>query len=101
MTNGIYGTAAAGLNNAAWARNQDVADIGAAGEKRTAQILDGFAGKAAILHDLRIPIPGISANIDHVVVSGRRVLILDSKVWKPGIYWSLGGANRRGFERVV
>ncbi|MFD1211790.1 nuclease-related domain-containing protein [Arthrobacter sp. GCM10027362] len=101
MANGTYGTTAAGLNNAAWAKNQDVANIGAAGEKRTAQVLDGFAGRAAVLHDLRIPIPGISANMDHVVVSGRRVLILDSKVWKPGLYWSLAGANRRGLERVV
>ncbi|MCW2135010.1 nuclease-related domain-containing protein [Arthrobacter sp. VKM Ac-2550] len=101
MANGTFGTAAAGLDNAHWAKNQDVAAIGAKGELRTAEILDSFAGRAAILHDLRIPIKGISANIDHVVVNGRRVLILDSKVWAPGIYWSLGGVNRRGLQRVV
>lgn len=101
MANGIYGTAAAGLGNASWAVNADVAAIGAKGETRTAEILDRFAGRAAILHDLRIPIPGVTANIDHVVVSGNRVLILDTKVWKPGLYWTFGGANRRGWERVV
>ena len=39
--------------------------------------------KAAVLHDLRIPIPGFKANIDHAVVSGRSVLLIDSKMWKP------------------
>lgn len=101
MANGTFGTAAAGLANAHWAKNQDVADIGANGERRTAEILDSFADRAAVLHDLRIPVKGISANIDHVVVSGKRVLILDTKVWKPGIYWTLGGVNRRGLVRVV
>lgn len=54
-----------------------------------------------MLHDLRIPIPGIKANIDHVVISGRRVLLIDTKVWKPGIYWTFAGATRRGVERFT
>ncbi|AUI52930.1 nuclease-related domain-containing protein [Arthrobacter crystallopoietes] len=101
MANGTFGTAAAGLDNAHWAKNQDVANIGAIGERRTAELLDSFADRAAVLHDLRIPIKGISANIDHVVVSGKRVLILDTKMWLPGLYWTFGGANRRGLVRVV
>lgn len=99
--NGVYGTAATGLTtDASFAVNATVAKIGAAGEERTAALLNGFGLKAAVLHDLRVPIPRIKANIDHVIVSGKRVLILDTKVWKPGTYWTLFGKNRRGTERV-
>lgn len=98
--NGIYGHAATGLRDAGWAVNEQVARIGASGEQKTAGVLDGFAARAAVLHDLRVPIPGFRSNIDHIVVSGKRVLIIDSKVWKPGFYWTLFGVNRRGFERV-
>ncbi|QOD06078.1 nuclease-related domain-containing protein [Pseudarthrobacter sp. BIM B-2242] len=100
--NGSYGRAATGLtNDASFAANAGAAKAGADGEVKTAAILDGFSLKAAILHDLRVPIPGFKANIDHVVVSGKRVLIIDTKVWKPGFYWSLFGANRRGTERIA
>lgn len=99
--NGSYGRAATGLtNDASFAANAGAAKAGAEGEVKTAAILDGFSLKAAILHDLRVPIPGFKANIDHVVVSGKRVLIIDTKVWKPGFYWTLFGKNRRGTERV-
>ena len=56
-------------------------------------------GGPTVLHDLAIPIPNISANIDHVVVSGRRVLVVDSKGWRPARYWSLGGMAFRGWRR--
>ena len=100
--NGIYGRAATGLNNdSSFAASAGAAKAGADGELRTAAVLDGFGLKAAVLHDLRVPIPGFKANIDHVVVSGKRVLIIDTKVWKPGFYWTLFGVNRRGWERVA
>jgi hypothetical protein len=100
--NGVYGTAGTGLaNDSSFAVNDAVAKIGAKGEERTQQLLNGFGLKAAVLHDLRVPIPGFKANIDHVVVSGKRVLIIDTKVWKPGFYWTLFGKNRRGMERVA
>jgi len=99
--NGIYGMAATGLHNdSSFAANEAVAKIGAKGEERTAMILNGFGLKAAVLHDLRVPIPGFKSNIDHVIVSGKRVLVLDTKVWKPGFYWTLAGRNRRGTERI-
>ena len=63
--------------------------VGRRAELRTAQVLDRLAsqpGGPTVLHDLAIPIPNISANIDHVVVSGRRVLIVDSKGWRPARY---------------
>lgn len=100
--NGSYGRAATGLtNDASFAANAGAAKAGAEGEVKTAAILDGFSLKAAILHDLRVPLRGFKANIDHVVVSGKRVLIIDTKVWKPGFYWSFFGANRRGRERIA
>ena len=79
-----------------------VARVGRQAELRTAQVLDGLATRPAgptVLHDLAIPIPNISANIDHVVVSGRRVLIIDSKGWRPARYWSLGSMAFRGWRR--
>lgn len=99
--NGSYGRAGTGLSgNTGWAVSDGAAKAGANGEKKTEAVLAPFAGKAAVLHDLTVPIPGFKANIDHVVVSGRRVMLIDTKVWKPGFYWTFLGKNRRGFERV-
>lgn len=97
--NGIYGRAGTGLQDSSWAVNENVARIGAKGEAKTEALLNGFGKKAAVLHDLRIPIPGFKANIDHAVVSGKSVLLIDSKMWKPGFYWSLLGF-RRGWEKT-
>lgn len=97
--NGIYGRAATGLQDSSWAVNENVAKIGAKGEQKTEMLLNGFGKKAAVLHDLRIPLPGFKANIDHVIVSGKSVLLIDSKMWKPGFYWSVLG-YRRGWEKA-
>lgn len=75
--------------------------VGAAGEARTGRLLAQLAGRGGgptVIHDVRIPIPGFTANIDHVVVSGRNITLLDSKVWRAGFYWTLGGVTRRGLE---
>lgn len=98
--NGVYGKAATGLQDASWAKNAEVARIGAAGEERMQGLLNSFRAQAAVFHDLRIPITGFKANIDHIVVSGKNVLIIDTKSWQPGFYWTLGGVNRRGAKRV-
>lgn len=98
----VLGTPGGSLVGATWAANAAVARVGRKAELRTAEVVDRLAARAGgptVLHDLAIPIPGISANIDHVVVSGRRVLIVDSKGWKPARYWSLGGAAFRGSRR--
>lgn len=102
MTGHVLGIPGGGLEDARWARNAAVAKIGQAGEVRTAALLDRFAHQrdgVTVLHDLRIPVPNVTANIDHVVVSGTCVHIIDSKVWKPGRYWTVGGRTRRGFSR--
>lgn len=98
---GIFGDAASGLaGTPSFAKNRGTARIGARGEQRTAAVLDTFGDRALVLHDLRIPLPGVKANIDHAVVSGRHVLLIDSKMWKPGFYWTWGGTPRRGLEAV-
>lgn len=98
----VIGRAGVGLaaGNNDWAANADVARIGRSGEVRTAAILNEIAtrpGGPSVLHDLTIP--GSRANIDHVIVSGRRITLLDSKVWKPGTYWRVFGMTFRGGER--
>ena len=99
-TGEVLGTAGGGLRDAPWAVDGDVAAIGRRGEEKTAAILDALAASAGgptVLHDLMIP--GYRANIDHVVVSGRNVTFVDSKVWKPGRYWRVRGTTRRGLAR--
>ena len=101
-----FGNAGGSLDNFhTWGKGQDqsAADIGKTGEIKTAAILDKLANRAGgptVLHDLNIPLPRITANIDHALVSGRNVLLIDAKVWKPGIYWTFRGVNRRGFEKI-
>ena len=95
----IIGQPGRGLDDAPWAANDSVRRIGQNAEVRTGQELAGIIHRGpSVLHDLRIPIPGINANIDHLVVAGDQVLILDSKRWAPGLYWTVGGATRRGWK---
>lgn len=99
-TGEVLGTAGGGLRNAPWAVNADVAAIGRRGEEKTGEILDRLAANPngpTILHDLMIP--GYRANIDHVIISGNAVTLVDTKVWKPGRYWRLFSVTRRGLER--
>lgn len=101
----VYGNAGGSLNDyASWGKgDQSRADIGQKGEEKTARVLNGLAtqpGGPTILHDLKIPLQGIKANIDHILVTGNTVVIIDTKVWKPGTYWTFGGTSRRGMEKV-
>ncbi len=75
---------------------------GADGEIRTARALANICqpGGPTVLHDLVLPMNGITANIDHIVISGKDVYILDSKMWTPGLYWTIAGRTRRGWTRV-
>ena len=77
------------------------AAIGKIGEVRTAEVLARLCrgDGPTVLHDLRLPMGKMQANIDHVVVSGERVTILDSKAWQPGRIWTFAGVTRRGWSR--
>ena len=96
----VYGRAGGSLDDADFAASAEAARVGQVGEVLTATILNKLAAQHGftVLHDLRIP--GSKANIDHVVVSADRVRVIDSKMWKPGFYWTLRGKTRRGSERV-
>ncbi|APX00389.1 nuclease-related domain-containing protein [Arthrobacter sp. QXT-31] len=66
--NGSYGRAGNGLSgNTGWAASGGAVQAGARGEKQTEEVLRQFADRAAVLHDLRVPIPGFNANIDPVI----------------------------------
>lgn len=105
MTRGqVLGRVGASLDNASWAKNDAVARVGKSGEVKTAAVLDELARRdrgPTVMHDLRIPIPGFTANVDHVVVSGRSVQLVDTKVWRPGFYWTVGGRTFRGLSRFA
>lgn len=96
----VFGVPGGGLVGAGrtWARNDEVAEHGRKGELATAAILDRYAriGGPTVLHDLNVARGKYTVNIDHAVVFGDMVLIVDSKRWKPGFYWTLGHKTRRG-----
>lgn len=96
-----FGTAGRSVNDAgtAWAGSA-VAKVGAAGEVRTATEMDRhLPAGVVVLNDLSIPITGFKANIDHIVVSGKQVTIVDSKAWAGGFYWTRGSKTYRGLSR--
>ncbi len=89
----VLGRAGDSLVGASWAANAAVARVGWRAELRTAEVLDRLASLPlgpTVLNDLAIPIPNISANIDHVVVSGLRVLS-----------WIRRAGGRRGTGRCA
>lgn len=98
------GRAGGSLDDASFAANVHTAKAGQVGEQLTAKLLDAQAasGGFTVLHDLRIP--HSKANVDHVVVAGRRVWVLDSKLWKAGFYITIAGRTYRrtrdGFDRA-
>ena len=99
----VIGIPGRGLVDASWAANKEVAEIGRRGELFTAAVLDRLARPdgPTVLHDLLLSdASGVRVNVDHVVVSGRRVVVLDSKCWQPGRYWTALGHTRRGLKPV-
>lgn len=103
LTGQVIGRAGGSLSSSrGWLPDQSKVNAGIRGEQATARVLDKLAALPngpTVLHDLRIPIPGVAANIDHVVVSGRRVTVIDSKLWAPGFYWTFQGRTFRGLSR--
>jgi hypothetical protein len=99
----VIGVPGGGLVDASWAASEEVAEIGRRGELLTAAVLDRLArpGGPTVLHDLMLPTTsGVRVNVDHVVVSGRKVVLVDSKCWRLGRYWTALGRTRRGLKPV-
>lgn len=79
-------------HTAAWA-------IGAAGERRVAEILDSCVD-VHVLHDRRIP--GSTANIDHIAVSRTGVYVIDAKQYTGTVEArNVGGWLREDFRLYV
>lgn len=86
-----WGTPGGGLSRGRFGHR---ADTGRAGEELTAALLaDGLADvpAARTFHGLRWP-GTRHADIDHVVLVGTRLAVIDSKNWRPGDYWWDGRA---------
>lgn len=100
---GVYGRAAGSLSNSeSWLKDQSTVAAGARGERNTAAELNALSrlpGGPTVMHDLTMPRAGVKANIDHLVISGSKVTIIDSKLWKPGFYWTAFGHSYRGKSR--
>lgn len=95
----IYGTPGVGLAHGTFGTEQN-RRAGYIGERLTAVILNGFTDRAAIFHDIDVPHPRLTLNIDHAVVAGNRVLLIDSKLWGAGRYWSIGPHYFRGLQHA-
>lgn len=99
----IVGAAGDGMSgDTSWAANSAVVAVGRDGEERTGRLLDAYARKhrgVGVLHNLMCPHPKLTLNVDHVVVTGRNVLVIDTKVWAPGFYWTFRGKSFRGLKR--
>lgn len=98
---GIPGLSLAGPKT--WAASEEARAQGKKGEEKTAGVLARLLVPRGptVLHSLRLPMSGIDADIDHVVVAGHDVFVFDSKVWKPAFYWTLAGRTRRGWRRIA
>ncbi len=98
----VIGTPGGSLNNLGSKFGAGQTSAGQDGEIKTARALANLCtpGGPTVLHDLVLPIANITANIDHIIISGLEVRILDSKTWAPGFYWTFAGKTRRGFTRV-
>lgn len=72
------------------ARFGDRATMGAEGEKRTAHLITesvlGGLPAARLINGLRWP-GAEHADIDHAVIAGNRIALIDSKMWADGDYW--------------
>jgi len=100
MPGSILGTPGGSLDSRSdsWASSKGAADYGRRGEVHLGEALNALISRSkgsAVLHDVDDPRGG-EGNIDHLLVSGKRILVLDSKVWAPGFYYTLGDKTYRG-----
>ncbi|HVT77883.1 MAG TPA: nuclease-related domain-containing protein [Acidimicrobiales bacterium] len=72
-------------------------DVGEASTRRHLEAAFGADSSVHVFHNLSVP--GAKADIDHAVLRGDTLVVVDSKHWKPGFYWTIAGKTFRGFER--
>lgn len=81
---------------------------GATGEKYTEELLQYFGAipGVRVMHGLKF-LGSKNADVDHVLISGRNVIFIDSKQWSPGKYsWNEDGtiyqqAGKRSYKRTT
>ena len=113
----VAGTAGGSLRDLARSSDPSVAGASKAGlygEEATRDLLDRVLAQVDlkrpdrsdvfVRHDLSVP--GAQGrhrgvNVDHIIIRGRRVVIVDSKVWESGFYWGTSRVGiRRGLTRL-
>lgn len=93
-----YGTIGGSLTNTSFDKQR--VKSGLWGEKETGKMFkESFKREDVhIFHDLTVPNLKF-ANIDHLIVRGKTIFVVDSKNWSPGIYWNIGDSGFRGFKK--
>lgn len=86
--NQVFGEPGRGLSGARFGERQ--AELGRQGERAThallAETLLPLMPAARLLHGMQWP-GSRHADIDHVMVAGKRIALIDSKQWREGSYW--------------
>lgn len=83
----IFGAPASGLENSGLDAGRVA--VGAKGEKMTADGLQKLArlDGLRVMHSMRFnPYKAGSGDIDHLLVYGRNIILIDSKMWTPAAY---------------
>lgn len=90
----VFGSAGASLAGVRGWRRESV-ESGLRGEVLTAELLENYVTRipsARIFHSLAWP-GSVTADVDHAVLCGRRLVLIDSKHWRPGDYTVDGYGN--------
>ena len=83
----VFGSAGASLADVRGWRRASV-ESGLLGEELTGELLENYVTRipsARIFHSLAWP-GSATADVDHAVLCGRRLVLIDSKYWRPGDY---------------
>ena len=95
----IFGQAGASLAEGSFLADKSTQLAGLQAEYRTANILNALSLKGpSVAHDLDLPFKNVGANIDHVIVFGSNVLIIDSKQWSGNYFYTIAGRTFRDRE---
>ncbi len=92
-----YGVPGKSLSSMSGTFGEGRVNSGVEGELRTADLLRHLQGgrrpqnRFTVVHDVVIKTSRVTVNLDHVVVAGNEVFIIDSKVWYPGVILTLQG----------
>jgi hypothetical protein len=90
----IYGTPG-GVGDATDVFDAGNLEAGVRGEKNTAELLQMVSEIPGtnVFHGLRFP-GSANADVDHAVVNGNNVFLIDSKQYRPGVYqWDFDGSD--------